>query len=127
MDKEKSSSSQLEENSADHTETPETQCECCKKSFAKAKILKYIRNSQICKSHYGSRFTELKKQHKTERTRKYRDNMSMKKREEINKLRREQEKKYNEEIKQTNLALAAKGLNWDGEKEESDDEEKFRK
>ena len=36
-------------------------CEFCKKSFSKTSILVHIGKNESCKSHYGSRFDELKR------------------------------------------------------------------
>ena len=119
MDKEKSSTSKG--NSDNNIETPEVECENCKKSFQKDIILKHIGQRKACKSHYGSRFKDLKRYQDTERITKYRENMSLKKREEIKKSKREKSKieyekrkEREKERKQRNLSLAAKGLNCDG-------------
>ena len=81
----------LKENSQDLVMTLEEQCESCKKTLDKAKLLKHIGNSKNCKSYYGSRFNFLKHNQELERKSKYREI----KREEINenqRKRREQEK-----------------------------------
>ena len=112
----------LKENSQDSVMKLEEQCESCKKTLDKAKLLKHIGNSKTCKSYYGSRFKFLKHNQELERKSKYRE----RKREEINenqRKRREQEK----DKKQEKISLPSKGLNCDGEKKESKDYETIRK
>ena len=53
-----------------------TQCENCKESFDKAKILKHIGNKKICKSYYGERYGQMKREKDAKRQRKYREKMS---------------------------------------------------
>ena len=47
-------------------------CDFCRKSYDKSRLLKHIAQSKECKSYYGPRFTEMKKESKRKRVNKHR-------------------------------------------------------
>ena len=51
----------------------QVECEFCKKSFSKTSILVHIGKNESCKSHYGSRFDELKRKKNCLRKQKSRE------------------------------------------------------
>ena len=92
-------------------EEPTALCEFCKKSLTEATILKHIGNSNQCKLHYGSRFSEMKKRKSNEKVQNWRKNNKEKELESQRKLyakqpeNKEKKRQYYEE-KQTKLAKA---------------------
>ena len=56
------------------TKDLETICECCKKLFFQTTILRHIGKSKYCKSFYGPRFIEMKKEKGREKVYKHRHN-----------------------------------------------------
>ena len=54
----------------------EVLCEHCKRSFAPNKILKHIGHVHVCKSFYGPRFDELKKEQQRKKVEKFRSKLS---------------------------------------------------
>ena len=64
------------------------QCDFCKTFWSSASILKHIGNTKNCKSHYGPRFDDLKKESKRQRQECYR------REEGIEKELEQQRKKY---------------------------------
>ena len=75
-------------------------CEYCKKSFAPEKILKHIGHVKACKTFYGPRFDELKKEQQRKRIEKFNSNLSNKQQQNILKRNRERYAKSSEK-KQT--------------------------
>ena len=69
-------------------EGKEWQCDFCKTFWSSASILKHIGNTKNCKSHYGPRFDDLKKESKRQRQECYR------REEGIEKELEQQRKKY---------------------------------
>ena len=67
----------------------EINCDFCNKSFGKSVLLKHIGQSKSCKSYYGPRFTEMKKENAKKRVYKHRNNMTMKERKKKWKRNRE--------------------------------------
>ena len=110
----------------------ETSCESCNKILDPSRLLKHIGNSKDCKTFYGSRFLDLKRQKAIERTQKYRSRIPLKdqrekyaknfKLKDKNKLVWQKQKEINQKKKQERLSLASKGLNINGKEWESDDE-----
>ena len=70
---------------ASQTEDLETSCESCNKAFPKSKILRHIGSSKSCKSFYGLKFIEMKREKEREKVSRY----QMKNREKLLKNRRE--------------------------------------
>ena len=56
----------------------EVLCEYCKKSFEPNKILKHIGHVKACKSFYGPRYDELKKEQQRKKVEKFRSKLSIK-------------------------------------------------
>ena len=71
-------------------------CEYCKKSFAPEKILKHIGHVKACKTFYGPRFDELKKEQQRKRIEKFNSNLSDKQQQNILKRNRERYAKSSE-------------------------------
>ena len=61
----------------------EVLCEYCKKSFEPNKILKHIGHVKACKSFYGPRFDELKKEQQRKKVEKFRSKLSIKQRSNV--------------------------------------------
>ena len=75
----------------------EVLCEYCKKSFAPEKILKHIGHVKACKTFYGPRFDELKKEQQRKRIVKFNPtNLSDKQQQNILKRNRERYAKSSE-------------------------------
>ena len=74
----------------------EVLCEYCKKSFAPEKILKHIGHVKACKTFYGPRFDELKKEQQRKRIEKFNSNLSDKQQQNILKRNRERYAKSSE-------------------------------
>ena len=55
----------------------EVLCEYCKKSFEPNKILKHIGHVKACKSFYGPRFEDLKKEQQRKKVEKFRSKLSI--------------------------------------------------
>ena len=53
----------------------ERRCDCCKKVFHLASILNHIANTKKCNSFYGPKLEELKRSHRMQGKRFYRDEM----------------------------------------------------
>ena len=67
----------------------EVLCEYCKKSFEPNKILKHIGHVKACKSFYGPRYDELKKEQQRKKVEKFRSKLSNEQKLEIDKRKRE--------------------------------------
>ena len=67
----------------------EVLCEYCKKSFEPNKILKHIGHVKACKSFYGPRFEDLKKEQQRKKVEKFRSKLSNEQKLEIDKRKRE--------------------------------------
>ena len=67
----------------------EVLCEYCKKSFEPNKILKHIGHVKTCKSFYGPRYDELKKEQQRKKVEKFRSKLSNEQMLEIGKRKRE--------------------------------------
>ena len=74
-------------------EGKEWQCDFCKTFWSPTSILKHIGNVENCKSHYGSKFDDLKKYHKRQSKQFYR------KHEGTEKELEQQRKKYESDPK----------------------------
>ena len=79
-------------------------CEYCKKSFAPEKILKHIGHVKACKTFYGPRFDELKKEQQRKRIEKFNSNLLDKQQQNILKRNRERYAKSSEK-KQKNMNM----------------------
>ena len=80
----------------------EVLCEYCKKSFAPEKILKHIGHVKACKTFYGPRFDELKKEQQRKRDEKFNSNLSDQQKKNILKRNRERYAKSSEKQKHEN-------------------------
>ena len=67
----------------------EVLCEYCKKSFEPNKILKHIGHVKACKSFYGPRYDELKKEQQRKKVEKFRSKLSNEQKLEIGNRKRE--------------------------------------
>ena len=83
----------LNESSKNEIEIP---CNSCKKSFIEKTILKHISKNEDCKSFYGEKFNEMKKEQKRKKMRNHRKIMSKKKKRE----RLENQRKYDQNPEQ---------------------------
>ena len=73
----------------------EENCENCGDSFPTSSILKHIAKTKVCKSFYGTRFEDMKKERRDRRNEKHRDAMQVLRRNtefKENELRKEREK-----------------------------------
>ena len=112
--------------------TVQTSCESCNKRLDPSRLLKHIGNSKGCKSHYGSRFLDLKREKATKKVQKYRSKIPLKeqrkkyaknfKLKEKNKQIWQRQKEINQMKKKELISLASKGLNINGKRWESEDE-----
>ena len=78
----------------------EVLCEYCKKSFEPETILKHIGHVKACKTFYGPRFDELKKEQQRKRVEKFLSNLSDKQKRDTLKKNREIYAKSSEKQKQ---------------------------
>ena len=51
-------------------------CEYCEKPFDKRSLLRHIGQTTACKSYYGTRFTEMKKEKTRIKVNRHREKMS---------------------------------------------------
>ena len=79
---------------------PEVLCESCKKSFKPKTILKHIGHVKACKTFYGPRYSELKKEQQRKRVDKFLSNLSGKQKRDALKKNRETYAKSSEKQKQ---------------------------
>ena len=116
----------------------EMQCEFCRMIFPLSSILIHISNTEECKLFYGARLEDLKKSHKMQRMRFYREEegielelIKQKRRYNTNSEAKKKKKEYHElklktqmkNRKEKNVPLAMKGLNINSKEKEAEDPE----
>ena len=69
-------------------ETKAINCESCTKSYTQSTLLRHIARSDTCKSYYGPRFLEMKKEKNRNKVYKHRRNMTKKEQKKESKKRR---------------------------------------